>query len=171
MPVSSANNNISFSQTYIWTFLQITRYRMYIRLCTFMVLSEEPLTSRLLCKCRHLTVPECPANVRAAHTVLVLLFHTYIQFYTLKALSPSICHLDSFVPWATNYSSVIKLNTWYSWAKNEVTSASKIHYHNHVMSSGMQNLKAQVTLCVSFKGTHSTVTLEPVSPQSKFFGK
>ena len=51
---------------------------------TFMVLSDEPLTNRLLCKCRHLTVPECPAKVRAAHTVLVLLFHTcytYIHNY------------------------------------------------------------------------------------------
>ena len=43
---------------------------------TFIVRSDDPLTSLLLYRCRHLTVPEWPANVRAAHAVFVRRFHT-----------------------------------------------------------------------------------------------
>lgn len=50
-----------------------TLYTQY----TLIVLSDEPLTNRLSCKCRHLTVPEWPARVRAAHAVFVRRFHTY----------------------------------------------------------------------------------------------
>ena len=43
---------------------------------TFIVLSDDPLTNLFPCKCRHLTVPEWPAKVRAAQAVLVRRFHT-----------------------------------------------------------------------------------------------
>ena len=41
-----------------------------------MVLSEDPLTSLLPWRWRHLTVPEWPAKVNAAQAVLVRRFHT-----------------------------------------------------------------------------------------------
>ena len=55
-----------------------------------MVLSDEPLTKRLSCRWRHLTVPEWPARVRAAHTVFVRRFHTLYSTYMYMYICTSI---------------------------------------------------------------------------------
>ena len=61
---------------------------------TLMVLSDEPLTKRLSCRWRHLTVPEWPARVRAAHTVFVRRFHMYIDVCTSMYIHVYMHHIE-----------------------------------------------------------------------------
>ncbi len=65
---------------------------------TLIVLSADPLTKRLLWRWRQRTVPEWPANVRAAHAVLVRRFQTYDNSHKVHIYSgkhnKSICSIQ-----------------------------------------------------------------------------
>ncbi len=95
---------------------------------TFIVRSDEPLTSLLPWRCKHLTVPECPASVRAAQAVLVRLFHTYM--YNKHTYCTCIIKSSDGPP-----TQLIKITYTHTNSKTGSIAPSQLTIHMHMYST------------------------------------